>query len=443
MCRIALCGGVLLLLITYPAQAQRPDSATVQDSALRVFFDCPGFADACDFDFLRTEIIWVNWVRDRESADVHSLISTQQTGGGGAEYTITLIGLRRFASKVDTLRYYASGTNTTDESRHGFARILELGLAGYAAATPAASRLSISYEAPAAAAVAAAHDPWNAWVFTIGGNAFLQGQHSTNSASISARLGADRTTAQWKHSYSIYEDYNQDVFKDLPQFDSLGNQIGTTTIKSISRAFGGRLLIVRSLGPHWSAGVQGSVNHATFSNVELGLSVGPALEYDIFPYTQSTRRQLTLLYSISSQYSRYIDTTIFGKTRETLGSQSLTAGLAVTQPWGSANVSVSASHYLQDFHQNHLVLFGGLNLRLFKGFSLNMGGNVARVHDQRALSQAGATPDEILLRRRELATSYTYFTFIGLQYRFGSTLNNTVNPRFPFSGGGGGFSISF
>jgi len=259
--------------------------------------------------------------------------------------------------------------------------------------------------------VAAAHDPWNAWVFTIGGNAFLQGQHSTNSASISARLGADRTTAQWKHSYSIYEDYNQDVFKDLPQFDSLGNQIGTTTIKSISRAFGGRLLVVRSLGPHWSAGVQGSVNHATFSNVELGLSVGPALEYDIFPYSQSTRRQLTLLYSISSQYSRYIDTTIFGKTRETLGSQSLTAGLAVTQPWGSANVSVSASHYLQDFHQNHLVLFGGLNLRLFKGLSLNMGGNVARVHDQRALSQAGATPDEILLRRRELATSYTLLHF--------------------------------
>ena len=52
-----------------------------------------------------------------------------------------------------------------------------------------------------------------------------------------------------------------------------------------------------------------------------------------------------------------------------------------------------------------------------------------------ALPEAGATPDEILLRRRELATSYSYFTFINLQYRFGSTLNNTVNPRFPNSGG--------
>jgi hypothetical protein len=62
-------------------------------------------------------------------------------------------------------------------------------------------------------------------------------------------------------------------------------------------------------------------------------------------------------------------------------------------------------------------------------------GDVERIHDQRALPEAGATPDEILLRRRELATSYSYFTFFNLQYRFGSTLNNTVNPRFPSGGG--------
>jgi hypothetical protein len=438
MLRIASCSGVLLVLLSHPALAQRAiDSATVQDSALRVFFDCPGFApDACDFDFLRTEITWVNWVRDREAADVHALVSTQPTGGGGTEYTLTLIGLRRFAAKVDTLRYYASSTNTTDESRHGLARVLELGLVGYAAATPVASRLSVSYEAPTAAAATAPHDPWNAWVFTINGGAFLNGQQSIHSASLNVSLGADHTTNRWKDRFSVYESYNQDVFKDVPKFDTLGNQIGTTTVKSIARSYGGSLLLVRSLGPHWSAGVQGSANHATFSNVELGLSVGPAIEYDIYPYSQSTRRELTVLYSISPQYYRYIDTTIFGKTRETLGRQSLTTALSVTQPWGSATVSLSASHYVQNFQQNRVVLFGILNLRLFKGLSLNVQGDVERIHDQRALPEAGATPDEILLRRRELATSYSYFTFINLQYRFGSTLNNTVNPRFPFSGGG-------
>lgn len=435
MLRIASCSGVLLVLISYPALAQRPtDSGVVQDSALRVFFDCPGFADGCDFDFLRTEITWVSWVRDREAADVHALVSTQPTGGGGTEYTLTLIGLRRFAAKADTLRYYASSTNTTDESRHGLARVLELGLAGFAAATPAARHLSVSYEAPPASATAT-HDPWNAWVFTINGGAYLNGQQQVHSTQLNGSFEANRTTDAWKHDFSVYENYSQDVFKNVPVFDTLGNQTGTQTVKSISRAYGGSLLVVRSVGPHWSAGVQAVVNHSTFGNVEIGLSVGPAIEYDIYPYSQSTRRQLTFLYSVGPRYFNYIDSTIFGQTQETLGQQNLTTAISVTQPWGSASVSLTGSQYLQDFRQNRLVLFGNVNLRLFKGLSLGVFGDIERIHDQRALPEAGATPDEILLRRRELATSYSYFTFINLQYRFGSTLNNTVNPRFQSGGG--------
>jgi hypothetical protein len=436
MPRIVMCCGVLFVFLARSIAAQRSgDTTTVQDSALRVFFDCPGYSRGCDFDFLRTEITWVNWVRDREAADVHALISTQQTGGGGTEYTLSLIGLRRFAGRADTLRYYASGTSTADEARHGLAHLLGLGLASYAAATPLAGRLSVTYEAPSAPGTAATHDPWNAWVFTINGGGFLNGQQSIHSTQLNASLGANRTTPQWKHDMSVYENYSQDVFKGVPVFDTLGNQIGTQDVRSISRAYGGSLLVVKSLGPHWSAGVQGSVNHSTFGNIAIGLSLGPAIEVDIFPYTESTRRELTLQYGITPQYYRYIDTTIFGKTRETLGRQNLTTALSVTQPWGSASVSLTASHYLQDFHQNRVVLFGSMNLRLFKGLSLNVSGDIERIHDQRALPEAGATPDEILLRRRELATSYRYFTFINLTYRFGSTLNNTVNPRFPSGGG--------
>jgi len=140
-------------------------------------------------------------------------------------------------------------------------------------------------------------------------------------------------------------------------------------------------------------------------------------------------------YGIGPRYFDYTDTTIFGQTHETLGQHNLTTAISVTQPWGSASISLTASQYLQNFHQNRLVLFGNASLRLFKGLSLNVFGDVERIHDQRALPEVGATPDEILLRRRELATSYSYFTFINLTYRFGSTLNNTVNPRFQSGGG--------
>ncbi len=434
--RSALLSG-LATMLTLAAAAQTPadTAAAVQDSALRVFFDCPGHSSGCDFDFLRTEITWVIWVRNREDADVHALITTQPTGGGGREYTISLIGLRRFAGRADTLRYYATGTSTQDENRRGVAHMLALGLASYAAATPLAPRLSVSYEAPASAQAATLRDPWNAWVFTIAASTSLYGQKQTRSAYVNGSLNANRTTANWKLDFSANESYSEDVFKDVPRFDTLGNQIGTEDIQSISRRYGGDALVVKSLSPHWSAGLQGSVNHSTFGNLDLSLSLGPALEFDIYPYAQSTRRQLTLRYGVTPQYANYTDTTIYHKTRETVVRQSLTAALSVTQPWGSANMSLSGSHLLQDFKQNRVVLFGSVNLRLVKGLSLSVAGDVRRIHDQRALPSAGATPSEILLRRRELLTSYSYSTYISLRYRFGSTLNNVVNPRF---GGGGG-----
>jgi len=87
-------------------------------------------------------------------------------------------------------------------------------------------------------------------------------------------------------------------------------------------------------------------------------------------------------------------------------------------------------------------LSGSVDFRIAKGLSFNMGGSFRFVHDQLALVKGGATPEEILLRRRELETQYSYFTHFGLSYTFGSIYNNVVNPRF---GGGGGnrMMISF
>jgi len=41
-----------------------------------------------------------------------------------------------------------------------------------------------------------------------------------------------------------------------------------------------------------------------------------------------------------------------------------------------------------------------------------------------------ATPEEVLLRLRELQSGYEVSFDIGLSYRFGSIFNNIVNPRF-------------
>ena len=61
------------------------------NSRPNVFFDCDG--RNCNDQYYRTEIDWVNWVRDREVADVHVIMTSLTTGAGGRETHIRwLIG---------------------------------------------------------------------------------------------------------------------------------------------------------------------------------------------------------------------------------------------------------------------------------------------------------------------------------------------------------------
>jgi hypothetical protein len=164
--------------------------------------------------------------------------------------------------------------------------------------------------------------------------------------------------------------------------------------------------------------------------------VAPAVEYNIFPYSQSTRRQFTLQYSIGTTAFNYTQPTIFGKTAETLMDQKLLASIAVTQPWGSIATSAEASYYLQDMSKWHGILASNINLHVVGGLSLLLLGGLELVHDQLYLPAQDASVEDVLLRQRELATSYHYWSSIGFTYTFGSPFANVVNPRFAGSSGG-------
>jgi hypothetical protein len=433
----------LLLVAALPATAlaQHPSdtSRTAPDSALRVFFDCQGFASGCDFDYVRTEITFVTWVRNREDAQVHVLVTIQTTGGGGTEYTVTFIGRGRFAGRADTLRYAAGKTDTQDDQRRGLVHRLKLGLATAAATTPLAPHLEVTFTAPSRGGPL--HDPWNYWVYSASMNGFFNGQKSINSQSLFGSLSANRVTDASKILLSFTESYDRGSF-DIPIFDTTGTQVGTRTVVSVARSYGGDALLVKSLGAHWSAGTEVSANRSTFSNEDLVFSAGPAVEVDIFPYSASTRRLLRFNYRMAVNYFKYTDTTIFEKTDEVLFTQVLAAVVNVTQPWGSSSVSLTGSTFLHDLSKNRLELFGSLSFRVVRGLSFNVFGNVSLVHDQLFLPKAGASESQILLQRRALATNYQYFASVGLSYSFGSTINNIVNPRFGRSGGGSTIIIS-
>lgn len=418
------------LLLAAIVQNPTDTARAAQDSALRVFLDCPN--SFCDFDYYRTEITFVNWVRDRKDAQVHVLVTSQQTGGG-QEYTLGFIGLERFAGTEDTLHYLSHAGDTQDDIRKGLGQVLRLGLVRFAARTPVASRIEVSYSAPAGAA-AKVRDPWNYWVFTARLNSNFFGEHSYKNNYMSGGISASRITEAWKIDLSTNLSYSQNDYL-VPVYDSTGALVREDLSRNITRSYGADVLVVRSLGRRWSAGVQASAFSYTYSNQDLTLKVGPAVEFDIYPYSQSTRKLLTFRYNVSVADFNYRDTTIFNRLAETRAIQTLTISLDVKQPWGSAGVSVEGSNYLYDFHKNHLQIFGNGNFRLFKGLSFDFFSIVNLIHDQLSIEKGGATPQEVLLRRRQLATNYSYQGFVGLRYTFGSKFANVVNPRF----GGGGF----
>jgi hypothetical protein len=437
----ALLGFAVLLAAAGGVLAQASDSSpAAQDSALRVFFDCPPFVRGCDFDFLRTEITFVNHVRNREDAQVHILVTTQPTGGGGREYTLSLIGLKRFAGTADTLRYVSGATDTRDDDRQGLVRTIKLGLMRYVATTPLARDIAISYTAATPAAPAQVRDPWNSWVFRTRFNANVNGQASSRFAFLTGSFSANRTTDAWKLNLGLNYGYNESDF-DVPVFDSTGVQVGTRTVTNIQRNYGLQGLLVRSTGPHWSAGGRASLSHSTFTNQKRALRLAPALEYDVFPYAVSTRKLLTLQYALGVSQFAYGDSTIFDQTEEVLFDQSLTISVNLAQPWGSISASIEAAHYLRDFHKNHVTLFSSVDIRLVRGLSLNLFGNVSLLRDQLYLSKRNLSAEDVLLQRRQLQTNYRYFAFVGLSYQFGSAINNIVNPR--FGGSNGNFAFAF
>lgn len=421
--------------------AQASDSSqAAQDSALRVFLDCPRFVPGCDFDFMRTEITFVNYMRNREDAQVHILVTTQPTGGGGREYTLSFIGLKRFVGTADTLRYVSAATDTRDDDRQGLMRTIKLGLMRYVATTPLAHDIAISYTAPQQAAPALVRDPWNYWVFRTRFNANVNGQQSTFFEFLSGSFSANRTTEAWKLNVGFNYGYNESDF-DVPVLDATGAQVGTRTVTNIQRNYGLQGLVARSTGPHWSAGGRASLSHSTFTNQRRALRLAPAVEYDVFPYAASTRKLLTLQYALGVSRFDYVDSTIFDRTEDVLFDQSLTISANLAQPWGSISASVEAAHYLRDFDEHHLTLFSNVDVRLVKGLSLNLIGNVSLLRDQLYLSKKNLSAEDVLLQRRQLQTNYRYFAFVGLSYQFGSASNNIVNPR--FGGSSGNFSFSF
>ena len=432
----------LSVALTLPTlAAAQEEGGPPQGEAIRVFLDCNVFTCMIDQNFFRLEIDFVNWVRDKEDSDVHLLVTGLRTGGGGQSFELLFMGRNAFEGRRDTLSYASSVDDTQDAQRRGLAQIMKIGLVRYVGETPAAHDLDIRYRRPEGppgmggpqppgAGTTAEEDPWDYWVFSVSASGSVGGESSYSSSRLSGSVSANRITEMWKIRLSGRGSYSKQEF-DYDDFVS----------KTTRESYSGSGLVVRSLTDHWSAGIRGSGGSSTFANEDLSFSAAPVLEYNFFPYAESTRRQFTFQYALANDYVNYTERTIYGKTEENRISHSLTMSLDLTQPWGSVNTSLEGAHFLDDFEQNHISLWSGLNVRLFRGLRLNVHGYYSRVRDRINVAAGELEQEEILLRLRQIDTQYDYSLGVGFSYTFGSVYNNVVNTR--IGGGGGGIMIMY
>ena len=256
-------------------------------------------------------------------------------------------------------------------------------------------------------------------MFSVRAGAEIDGESRQSSQSFDGSLSASRTTEDLKIDISSFAQFEEEEF-ELSDGDLL---------VSTSRNINHEGLIVWSLGPRWSAGVRASALTSTRVNQDLAIRAAPAVQYSVFPYAESTRKQITFLYSLGVASFDYEEVTLFDKTKETFAEQRMEVAAEFRQPWGEINSSLEASMFVHDPSLHRIDLFGRVEYRLMRGLNLDVEGSVARVKDQIYVSREDVPDEDILLERRQLGTDFEYDLEIGFSFTFGSVFNNVVNPR--------------
>lgn len=389
------------------------------NNELKIFLDC----NSCDITYIKQNLPNVEFVRDRNFADVHLFFTTQRTGSDGRSYEIEFIGKNEFEKFQDTLSFSTDTDMTNDDIRQRTLKYIKLGLVRFWVKQGKVDNISVTVTKPEGGDKEKKDekDPWNYWVFRIGANGWFNGQESSKFSNLNFNVSAKRVTE--KNKFSIRLGFNES--KSTFSF-------GDDEIVSIRSSKFINTSDIISINDYWSVGAFARLGSSVFNNKDFYWSLRPAIEYNFFKYSESSKKQLTLSYRNGIVFNNYIERTIFEEYKEYLWEHELSLGGSVNQKWGSISGETSFEQFLHDTTLNSLSFFVSTNLRLFKGFSLNLNGRYSITRNQIELPAGNVSLEELLLRQQQLKSGYNYFVSVGLSYSFGSIYNTIVNPRFNF-----------
>ncbi len=403
----------VLILLSAKAGAQGNEE---KPTLISFFLDC----DDCDFTFVRQELPFVSFVRDPQLADVHILVTDSNTGSGGSKYFLNFIGLKAFKDLNYDYAITTDQSDTDDDVRKALLKILKIGILPYYSKTDYINNINVDLEDSGDRnADQMVTDRWNKWVFQLESGGEFQKEESQNEYSVDTEASAEKVTEEWKTSVRASYEINRENYYDDDE---------KITNKQDTKEISGE--IVKSLTDKWSAGMIAKYSSRTFLNIKNKYSTTAGIQYNIFPWKECNRRVFAIGYGVGLDIFDYNEITIYEKLNEILVSEALMINLELIQPWGEISVGLQGQHYFHDFSKNNLTLESDISVRLSKNLSVFCEIESQLIHDQLYLPKGDASLEDILLRRRKLATTYEISGQVGFRFTFGSIYNNVVNERF-------------
>lgn len=392
---------------------------TTKADAPNIFIDCHA---RCYQDFIKQELTYVNYMLNRQMADVFVQITNQRTGAGGRKYQVELTGRERFNGMVDTLRFITDANESDNSVRTKLLQNIEKGLLPYLLKTSLSDDISFEIKTqPTTDKIEEeVDDPWKQWVYGVGVWSNFNGGEIYKNNFAYGWLNASKVTEDFKWESSVSGNYRSNITA-IPDED---------TVRFVQTESRFRTTFVKSINEHLSAGFFLRVAEESFANYRLDLSFQPAIEYNFYPYKEANKKQFTSLYRIGPQYASYVDTTIFDVQQELLWRHSIEFRFKKIEDWGNVDIEFTYGNYLHDFELLFAFLNPEIELNIWKGLSLDIGGGFELIRNQLNLRKSDASRDDILLQIQELKSNYNYFFNLGINYRFGSKYANVVNVRF-------------
>ncbi|MBA7532098.1 hypothetical protein ES705_24324 [subsurface metagenome] len=145
---------------------------TLRKHAINVYMD-----DAPSY--LKKEVPFINYVRDKNVADLIIIETMQETGSRGAELTFFIEGQFKYAGVMDTAKFYVYPGETKEQVRSRGVRVFKMALMKYIVETPLAEFINITFTEPISEEVSS--DKWNNWVFSTNIHGSLNGQETSKS----------------------------------------------------------------------------------------------------------------------------------------------------------------------------------------------------------------------------------------------------------------------